>query len=123
MGVTLYLYFSGYLGGLTGSAEREQEKIFECSGARLDVDYYKISDNGLNVTFINIGSVDLGGNFSIKVEFTNGMAVSDKQTWSKSLAPGEMAWKNISGISGTVKRVIVQPLDKCQIPFQRVKEI
>ncbi|MEM7818272.1 MAG: hypothetical protein QXP52_02190 [Candidatus Aenigmatarchaeota archaeon] len=114
MGVAIYLYLSGYLGGLTGGTEIEQEKLFECIGARLDVDYYK-NNTELNVIFTNIGSVDLGKNFLIKAEFTEGSVIHENTTLEQSLSPGETAQVkiDISGISSAVKRVTVLPLDKC----------
>ncbi|MEM5831070.1 MAG: hypothetical protein QXO40_02615 [Candidatus Aenigmatarchaeota archaeon] len=126
IGLSVYLYFSGYLGGLTGTVETTQQQIAECLGAKMDVDYY-IEDDKLKIIAVNTGKVELKGKFSIKAEDNNG-TIKLFTNETLSLFPGEFLEHTInitqyfSGSESIIK-VTVQPLGNCQIPFSKVKEI
>lgn len=121
VGVSLFLYFSGYLTGITGTVEEQQQEIFECAKVRLDIDYYSIASDNLTVRIVNIGGIGLKGNFSIRVEHDGGTAF---YVVEGTLPVGGVLERNVTGLSNRlVTKVIVTPLDKCQIPFSKVKEV
>lgn len=123
IGVSLFLYFSGYLTGMTGATEQQQQQIFECIGARLDIDYYN-SDGKLTVRIVNTGSVNLGRTFSIRIEVEGEQPRYEKLELTKDLSPGEYNETSITNLSGkTITKVTVTPLERCQIPYTRIKEV
>jgi len=124
IGVTLYLYFSGYLTGIAGLTEQQQTTFLECQGLLLDVDYKSGGANNLTLYIINLGNTTIDGKFVVRVEY------SDKSTEVKSidlggsLGPGNVISYNVTGLtSGTVTKVTITPVGKCQIPFSRIKEV
>lgn len=121
IGVSLFLYFSGYLSGIVGTTEKQQQEIFECAGARLDVDYYPIGGTNLTVRVVNVGNVDLSGNFSIRVELKDEVRIV---TTNQNLPSGSFFEFNVTNLSQkTVTKVTVTPLAKCQIPFSKIQEV
>lgn len=121
IGVSLFLYFSGYLTGMTSTTEQQQQQIFECIGARLDVDYY-YNDGIFIVRIVNTGNVNLGKVFNIKIEIKDEQPRYERLELVADLLPGMYNETSIINLSGkTITKVIVTPLEKCQIPFTKIK--
>jgi len=124
IGVTLYLYFSGYLTGIAGLTEQQQATFLECQGLMLDVDYKSGGQGNLTLYIINLGNKSIDGNFVVRVEYSDKSTVVQSINLGESLGPGSVTSYNVTGLSsGTVTKVTITPVGKCQIPFSRIKEV
>jgi len=124
IGVTLYLYFSGYLTGIAGLTEQQQAAFLECRGLMLDLDYKSGTSSTLTLYIVNLGNTTIDGKFVVRVEYSDKNTVVQSIDLGGNLGPGNVTSYNVSGLaSGTVTKVTITPIGKCQIPFSRIKEV
>lgn len=125
VGLLIYGWATGYLRGTTQTAGETQEEIIKCAKANLDIDFSKNGSGKINLIVINIGSVDLGYNFSVKAEYTDGSLDVKTVNFTQSVAPGQMRTTTVDLTTGKeIKRVSLIPLDTCTfLVFSKDKTI
>ena len=124
VGVTLYLYLSGYLTGMTGLTEQQQSVLAQCQNTRLDIDYSKGNLGNLTLYIANYGVVTYDGNFTVRIEYKDGSSEVRLIYVGGRVPPGNVTVFNIGvGTGKTVTKVTVTPVEKCQIPYSETKEV
>jgi len=125
VGVTLYLYLSGYLSSLRGLTEERGSVLVQCQNARLDIDYFRNQPGILTLYIANYGTVTYGGNFTVEIEYKDGSGEVRAIYVGGRVPPGNVTAfnMNLGNIGRTVIRVTVTPVDICQIPYSVAKEV
>mgnify|MGYP001772538304 CR=1 FL=1 len=124
IGVTLYLYFSGYLTGMRELTEQQKSVLVQCQNARLDIDYSRGYLGNLTLYIANYGDVTYDGNFTVRIEYKDGSSELRMIYVGGKVPPGNVTVFNIGvGTGKTVTKVTVTPVEKCQIPYSETKEV
>jgi len=124
VGVTLYLYLSGYLTGMTGLTEQQQSVLVQCQNTRLDIDYSKGYLGNLTLYITNYGVVTYDGNFTVGIVYKDGSSQVIAIYVGGKVPPGNVTVYNIGvGTGKTVTKVTVTPVEKCQTPYSAMKEV
>lgn len=88
------------------------------------MDYKSGGQGNLTLYIINLGNKSIDGNFVVRVEYSDKSTVVQSINLGGSLGPGSVTSYNVTGLaSGTVTKVTITPVGKCQIPFSRIKEV